>query len=88
MTINIKQLYLIIIITFILDPTTTTTSTTTVSTTSTSTTTFQAQIFGNTSNSCFSAKFYGISGGTLITSIEISGNLDNNLSQCCEKCKF
>ena len=71
--------------------TNTTTTTSTVITTTgptTTTTTFQAQIFGNTLNSCFSAKFYGISGGTLITSIEISGNIDNNLSQCCEKCKF
>jgi hypothetical protein len=33
-------------------------------------------------------KYYGVSGGTLITSIEISGNIDNNLSECCEKCKF
>jgi hypothetical protein len=83
-------------------PTLETTSSTSSSTTSTSTTisssisplntfmtttttTFGSQIFGNTL-SCFYAKFYGISGGILIASIEISGTVDSSLFQCCEKC--
>jgi hypothetical protein len=35
---------------------------------------------------CFYAKFYGISGGILIASIEIGGTVDSSLFQCCEKC--
>ena len=73
---------------------TTTTSTTISSSigtsntfTTTTTTTFGSQIFGNTLN-CFYAKFYGISGGSLIASVEISGTFDSSLFQCCEKCMF
>jgi len=74
-----------------LDSTTTTSTTTSTniqSSTTTTTTTFAIQIFGNTLNACFNAKYYGVSGGTLITSIEISGSIDISLSLCCEKCMF
>ena len=52
----------------------------------TTTTTFETQSFGNTINSCFYAKYYGIRGGVLIASIEISGSIELIFSQCCEKC--
>jgi hypothetical protein len=46
-----------------------------------------AQTTGNTQNSCFYAKNYNVALGSLIASIQISGSVDSNLAQCCEKCK-
>jgi hypothetical protein len=43
--------------------------------------------YGITVNSCFYSKNTEIIGGNLITSIEMGGGLDINLSQCCEKCR-
>ena len=48
----------------------------------------EAQIIGNTLNACYYAKNYNANGAMLIASIQITGTVDNNLSQCCEKCKY
>ena len=47
----------------------------------------QAQVIGNTINSCFYARYYQPFEGDLIASIQIAGSNESNLAQCCEKCR-
>ena len=61
--------------------------TTTLSSSTKTKTDFEGQTFGTTLNYCFFSRNTGISEGILITSIELGGELDINLSQCCDKCR-
>jgi hypothetical protein len=49
--------------------------------------TSEGQVIGNTLNSCNYVRFYDVGTAIPITSIQISGDIESNLGQCCEKCR-